>query len=202
MDDTDEVLAQQIPAALRQLAPSSLATSLPQLQAIQAAQNYQAHQAHHSQQALLASQLQSHDLTDLDSTDPNSLQQRIQAEIGDHNHQIASNAFEQHHNPTQYPQLNHQNNGLPQTPQHNQNGGGTGQFGILTPQLTQLSNGGHHAALDRLQHEEDMFHTPDNSGKKNGHIQIEQLHPNPPRLAEWREKLFDVDEMLTLTNEE
>lgn len=36
----------------------------------------------------------------------------------------------------------------------------------------------------------------------HGQFQGLKLIPNPPNLEEWRKRLFDVDEMITLTEEE
>jgi len=86
-----------------------------------------------------------------------------------------------------------QNNGSPHTPQQQHNGG---QFGILTAGPIQ------HNSIGRLQQEEDIFGTPEGSDQKsNGHLST-KIVVDPPNLAEWRQKLFNVDEMITLSQEE
>jgi hypothetical protein len=86
-----------------------------------------------------------------------------------------------------------QNNGSPHTPQQQHNGG---QFGILTTNPIQ------HNSIGRLQQEEDLFGSPDGADQKsNGHLST-KIVVDPPNLAEWRQKLFNVDEMITLSEEE
>lgn len=86
-----------------------------------------------------------------------------------------------------------QNNGSPHTPQQHNNGG---QFGILTTNPIQ------HNSIGRLQQEEDIFGPPDGADQKsNGHLST-KIVVDPPNLAEWRQKLFNVDEMITLSEEE
>jgi hypothetical protein len=188
--DAEEALQQQLPAALRQLQPAAL----------QAIQHSHAH--HHT----LAGPLQS-DLQGLDSGDPNSLRQRLQAEIenpgASHQHAVqSSTAFEhsQHHLPHMQ---GAQVNGQPLTPQHQQAVGG--QFGMLTPG-SQLVSQSHpqHSSIGRLQQDQDSFNTPESAagGKGEGHLEGLKLVPNPPNLQEWREKLFNVNEIITLTEEE
>ncbi|TAQ87910.1 hypothetical protein B7494_g3753 [Chlorociboria aeruginascens] len=81
----------------------------------------------------------------------------------------------------------------PHTPQQH-NGGG--QFGILTTGPIQ------HNSIGRLHQEEDLFGTPEGSDQKsNGHLST-KIVVDPPNLAEWRQKLFNVDEMITLSAEE
>ncbi len=77
-----------------------------------------------------------------------------------------------------------------QQPQH-QNGG---QFGILTAEPMQ------HNSISRLQQEEDGFIAQDDQ-KSNGHLST-KIVVDPPDLAEWRQKLFDVNEMITLSEDE
>ena len=86
-----------------------------------------------------------------------------------------------------------QNNGSPHTPQHN-NGG---QFGILTAGSIQ------HNSIARLQEDDNnMFGAADGSDQKsNGHLSTKVV-VDPPNLAEWRQKLFNVDEMITLSEDE
>ena len=58
-----------------------------------------------------------------------------------------------------------------------------------------------HNSIARLQ-EEDLFGTPEGSDQKSkGHLST-KIVVDPPSLAEWRQKLFNVDEMITLSEEE
>lgn len=100
-----------------------------------------------------------------------------------------------------------QNNGPPHTPQ--QQHGGHGQFGILS------SNAIQHNSINRLQQEDDIFgpgpspsdgvgntNTNDgHEGKSGGHLQT-KIVIDPPNLDEWRQKLFDVNETITLSEEQ
>jgi glutathione S-transferase len=80
----------------------------------------------------------------------------------------------------------------PHTPQQLN---GNGQYGVLTAGPVQ------HNAINRLQ-EEDIFGNPESGDQKsNGHLST-KIVPDPPNLAEWRQKLFNVDEMITLSEDE
>ncbi|KAK6582416.1 hypothetical protein PZA11_004824 [Diplocarpon coronariae] len=96
------------------------------------------------------------------------------------------------HNPGHRP-MDVQNGGSPHAPQHN-NGG---QFGILTAGPLQ------HSSIASLQQDEDIFGpAADGSDQKsNGHLSTKVV-VDPPNLAEWRQKLFNVDEMITLSEDE
>ena len=85
----------------------------------------------------------------------------------------------------------------------NRSGSG-GQFGVLTPHPQLPSQpSAHHEALARLQNEIDLrpVAVPD-GGTTEGHFSNMRIVPDPPDLEEWRRKLFNVDDMLTLTEEE
>lgn len=86
-----------------------------------------------------------------------------------------------------------QNNASPHTPQHSTGG----QFGILTAGPIQ------HSSIARLQQQEDISGpAADGSDQKsNGHLSTKVV-VDPPNLAEWRQKLFNVDEMITLSDDE
>jgi hypothetical protein len=59
-----------------------------------------------------------------------------------------------------------------------------------------------HNSISRLQQEEDIFGSPDGADQKsNGHLS-NKLVIDPPNLEEWRQKLFNVDEVITLSEEE
>lgn len=100
-----------------------------------------------------------------------------------------------------------QSNGPPHTPQ--QQHGGHGQFGMLT------SNPIPHNSISRLQQEEDLYGPPPDTGagggvavgvsggdqKSNGHLST-KIVIDPPNLEQWRQKLFDVNDMITLSEEQ
>ncbi|PMD17583.1 hypothetical protein NA56DRAFT_648653 [Hyaloscypha hepaticicola] len=173
--ETDQVLHQQLPSAYRQLQP----------QAAQAISHGQpAHLQHHAHS--LASQA-GLDLTGLE--DPDSVFNQ-ELRLQDPNGHAFQNALPYDRNHSHQP-MHIQNNGSPHTPQQQHNGG---QFGVLRPLQ--------HNSIDRLQQQEDLFGTPDGSDQKsNGHLST-KIVENPPNLAEWRQKLFDVNEMITLSEEE
>lgn len=82
--------------------------------------------------------------------------------------------------------------------------GQAGQFGILTPH-PQLPNPPqiHHEALGRLQNEIDLRPVAvQDGGTTEGHFSNLKTVPNPPNLEEWRKKLFDVEDTITLTEDE
>lgn len=83
-------------------------------------------------------------------------------------------------------------------------GGGQQMFGVLTPH-PQLSSQpqSHSEALGRLQHEIDLRPQPIvDVGTTDGHFSNMKLIPNPPDLDEWRQRLFDVDDIITMTEDE
>ncbi|KAK2626150.1 hypothetical protein QTJ16_004412 [Diplocarpon rosae] len=97
------------------------------------------------------------------------------------------------HNPGHRP-MHVQNGGSPHAPQHN-NGG---QFGLLT-----TAGPMQHNSIASLQQDEETFGpAADGSDQKsNGHLSTKVV-VDPPNLAEWRQKLFNVDEMITLSEDE
>lgn len=79
-----------------------------------------------------------------------------------------------------------------------------GQFGILTPH-PQLPNQPqiHHEALGRLQNEIDLRPVAvQDGGTTEGHFSNMKTVPSPPDLDDWRKKLFDVEDTVTLTEDE
>ena len=85
---------------------------------------------------------------------------------------------------------------------------GRGQFGVLSPlpqaqaQLLdpQLNHG---EQLGRLQHQLDLQPVPvTDGGTTEGHFSNMKMVPDPPNLEQWRRRLFDVDEVITLTEEQ
>ena len=155
-----------------------------QPQAAQAIQHGQPHLGHLASQAGL-------DLGALD--DPNSVFHPDLRLQDPNQHAFQSpNPFDERSHSHGHQSMHVQNNGSPHTPQQQHNGG---QFGILTAGPIQ------HSSIARLQ-EEDMFGTPESSDQKsNGHLSTKMV-ANPPNLAEWRQKLFNVDEMITLSEDE
>ena len=72
-----------------------------------------------------------------------------------------------------------------------------GQFGILTPPQ--------HNALERLQQEHETLQASKSAGrlgKGDGHFANMKMIPNPPDLRVWRERLFHVNEIITLSENE
>ena len=170
--ETDSVLHQQIPSPYRSLQP----------QTPQAIQHGQPHLGHHT----LAAQA-GLDLTGLDDFHPDL---RLQ-DPSTHAFQ-PPNPFDRSHG---HRPIQVQNNSGPHTP-HQHGGNPGGQFGILTTGSAQ------HNSIGRLQQEDDIFGSPDGSDQKsNGHLST-KIVVDPPNLAEWRQKLFNVDEMITLSEEE
>ncbi|KAI9815904.1 MAG: hypothetical protein M1832_005215 [Thelocarpon impressellum] len=195
MDDAEAALQQQLPAALRQLQPTAL-------QAIH--HTPQAHHGHGHGHGL-AGQLPP-ELHGLDPVDANAFQQRLQVDL-----QNAGAAFDQDQNHHHAGLNSRRALGDPQTPQsqrqRQQHHGG--QFGVLTPAPALA---GHalrpNESLSRLreQPEQDLFQTPDcagvEAGGAAGHIDNLKIVPHPPNLQEWRKKLFDVNDTITLSEDE
>lgn len=175
-----------LPPALRQLQPT-------ELQAIH--HQSQVHQHAHP----LTSQLQ----PELDGLDGNhdTFAPRLHVELSDptdvHHLQGPPGAFEQGpHHPF--------NNGTPVTEasQTIQSAPQAGQFGILTPVPTLISQDHASHISGGNQQEEGLFHTATGPGEIDGHITNLKIIPDPPELQAWRQRLFDVNETITLTEEE
>ena len=79
-----------------------------------------------------------------------------------------------------------------------------GQFGILSPHPQLLSQHlNHDEQLGRLQHELDLRPVPvTDGGTTEGHFSNMKRVLDPPNLHGWRQKLFDVNETITLTEDE
>ena len=79
------------------------------------------------------------------------------------------------------------------------------QFGILTPHPQLPSQSIQHDAIGRLRNDDDLlrFQFPEQGGQKSeGHFGDMKMISNPPNLQAWRQKLFDVGEMITLSDDE
>ena len=100
----------------------------------------------------------------------------------------------------------------PPQPGQNRSTGLAGQFGVLTPHpqfprnvQTPRNAYLHYDALDRIQRDyPELQSAPaaDGSKKKDGHFANAKSIPNPPNLLNWRERLFHVDETITLSEDE
>ena len=97
---------------------------------------------------------------------------------------------------------------LSRTRRQENSDGGRGQFGVLSPlpqaqaQLLDPSMN-HDEQLGRLQNELDLRPVPvTDGGTTEGHFSNMKIVPNPPNLEQWRRRLFDVDEVITLTEEQ
>jgi glutathione S-transferase len=100
------------------------------------------------------------------------------------------NGFDRSHSQGHIPQTS----GSPHTPQQH----GSAQFGILTTTPAQ------HGSIARLHQDEDIFGTsaPDDGDQtSNGHLPT-AIVVDPPNLEEWRQKLFNVDELIILSEDE
>lgn len=191
METAEVAIQQQLPSTLRNLQPAAL-------------QALHHPQTHHGLPTL-ASQLGS-DLHDFDAADTNALSQHFHNDLGEseNTHNLPSaNAFEQNHHP-RHPST--QTNGQHLTPPHRQSHAFQhgGHFGVLTPQPPLPSQPhAQHSSIGRLQQEQELFQTPEHGGEKSdGHFRNLKLVPHPPNLNEWRERLFHVNEMITLTEDE
>jgi len=76
--------------------------------------------------------------------------------------------------------------------------------GVLTPQPAfNPQPQSHTEAFDRLQNEIDLRPaTVADGGTTEGHFSNMKMVPNPPNLREWRQRLFQVDETISLTEDE
>ncbi|KAF4632420.1 hypothetical protein G7Y89_g5704 [Cudoniella acicularis] len=181
--ETDSVLHQQLPSSYRGLQPQAA-------QAIQHGQPHLAHHAHAHPHGLTPQP--SLDLTGLDGDDSVFHPDLRMPDPNAHAYQTP-NPFDRNH---QHRPLHVQSNGSigsPHTPQQQSNGG---QFGMLTTNPIQ------HNSIGRLQQEDDIFGAPDGADQKSNGHQSTKIVVDPPNLAEWRQRLFNVDEMIILSEEQ
>lgn len=59
-----------------------------------------------------------------------------------------------------------------------------------------------HDSIGRLQQEDDIFGAQEGADQKSNGHQSGKIVVDPPNLDEWRQRLFNVDEMITLSEEE
>ena len=89
----------------------------------------------------------------------------------------------------------------PQQPQESVSSGG--QFGVLTPHPQHLNQGhSHNGGLEGLSNDLALRPTTGTGGDTDGHFSNMKIIPDPPNLDVWRHRLFDVDDPITLTEEE
>ena len=150
-------------------------------------------QSHHAHPTLV-SQL------GLDPTDPFEFNAHL-----DHNahlqHLQQRNTFDQRPPPSRFHDVRDH---VPSTTQQNNGFNRGGQFGILTPHHQVPSQPqSHQEALGRLQNEIDLRPVSvQDGGTTEGHLSNLKLALDPPDLEAWRKRLFDVDSMITLTEDE
>ncbi|KAI9882513.1 MAG: hypothetical protein M1823_005744 [Watsoniomyces obsoletus] len=84
---------------------------------------------------------------------------------------------------------------------HHPNGAG---LGMLTSVHALTGSGAvPHDALGRLPSDEDLFAPPDDgTQQQDTDLSVLQAAIEPPDLAAWRQRLFDVNEMITMTEEQ
>jgi len=176
MMETETVLHQQISSGYRNLRPQVS-------HSLQHGQTHLSHQSLGSQNGLDLS-----GLVDNDAVFQQDLQRLQNSSHAQDFH--TTNSFDNNHG---HRHMHHQATGSPHTPQQHQS---HHQFPILTPNPIQ------HNSIAKLQQDEDIFGSPDGSDQKsNGHLST-RIVPDPPNLDEWRKKLFDVDEMITLSQDQ
>ena len=93
----------------------------------------------------------------------------------------------------------------PRQPKEPANGVGGGQFGILTPhpQLPSQPQA-HQGSVGQTPTQTNAPSKPVASGGStmDGHFGSMRMELNPPDLEYWRKKLFDVDETITMTEDQ
>ncbi|OCL01324.1 hypothetical protein AOQ84DRAFT_329167 [Glonium stellatum] len=178
-----------LPPALRTLQPATL-------QPLHQPQDAQLH--HHALQSL-ASNLQG-----LDAADPGALFQQRFHGLSDppHSHALQGpNPF----NHGTLPHVHHPQQSLPQGyPQHNDNGC---QFSILATQQSHLGDVGNASRaqpshVSHLSQDNEFVQILDQGNtilKSDGQFEGLKIIPHPPDLQVWRERLFNVDDTIVLT---
>lgn len=173
MELESSLLHNQIPGPFRNLQP----------QVGQPLQQQQQHNQPHLSHPSLASH--SLDLTGLDDSDV-GFPQDLHRMQGVPQPQIYhnSNAFAPNHG---HRHLHQQSLGSPHTPQQLS----SNPYPILAPATAE------NPSIARLT-DDDIF---GGAQRSNGHIST-KIVVDPPNLEEWRERLFNVDELITLSEEE
>ena len=130
-----------------------------------------------------------------------SFQFHTQLDTQSHVQQLHRNPYDQ--GPPQ-PRFEDLQSRVPRVDQLNNAFNRPGQFGVLTPHPQVPSQPQtHHEALGRLQGEIDLRPVAvQDGGTTEGHFNNLKVIPNPPNLEEWRRRLFDVDDIITLTEDE
>ena len=79
-----------------------------------------------------------------------------------------------------------------------------GQFGVLTPHPQLVAQPHSHAeALGQLQNEIDLRSKSEpKGGTTDGHFSNLKMIPDPPDLEQWRQKLFNVNETITMNEDQ
>ena len=149
---------------------------------------------HHNHPSLIAQ-------LDLDPTDPFHFNPHLEHPSQLQTLHPRQQSFEQAPPAPRFQEIRSQ---VPTEPRHSTNFNRGGQFGVLTPHPPLPSQPqSHHEALGRLQNEIDLRPVPvQDGGTTEGHFGNLKLVPNPPNLEEWRKRLFEVNELITLTEDE
>ena len=129
-------------------------------------------------------------------------------------HEIRPNApLNPFHPPLQPPTHGSQFGALPPRPaprqqqqqqqQQHESVSSGGQFGVLTPHPQHLNQGhSQNGGLEGLSTDLALRPTTGTGGDTDGHFSNMKIIPDPPNLDVWRHRLFDVDDPITLTEEE
>ena len=80
-----------------------------------------------------------------------------------------------------------------------------GQFGILMPRSqTSVRGSQQQNEHENMQRDDSLSQMPEQTGveKQDGHFANMKMVPNPPDLDEWRKRLFEVNETITMTEDQ
>jgi hypothetical protein len=87
-----------------------------------------------------------------------------------------------------------------------QAGNGAGHLDVMmpVPQLSDALHGAGRHAMSQMPADADLFPPVENAGSHRGHGPLENMRlvVDPPNLHEWRQRLFDVNETITMTEDE
>lgn len=74
---------------------------------------------------------------------------------------------------------------------------------LTTHAQVSTQNLNHQEALGRQQNEIDLRPAPAlEGGTTDGHFSNLKMVPDPPNLEEWRKRLFDLDDTITMTEDQ